>query len=493
MFVIQAASPRAVSAAACATSFAGGGQGGVLLSLSARLGPVDSSVHKVTTEFTPAQTWQDGSSSLETTVAFAKNDCTSANAYVSFSLVGKALTTTYYSGNHSGAFISGTDYKNLTSGVSVPTSSSTTHLSATYTTGSIATGSAQQLSVDLATDAGFADIYLKQGSGSEALLMSLKLPNNTSSFLTTNESSAYVSYSESTFSGETCSGITGSGQVAVRMLLDGTAGTLTAVPYPYATCANFDETSYNSGTKTATLRYNTTGKNANHVVAGLDSLKTASGDNVNVVTSLGAELSGESYYMSDPFIASNQSTQPVYFYVENYLDGKSTPKDIPYPIVGGVINFANTDLDLAAHDVSMDVSAANYSALAHNFGSLTTTGSFTLFAAQREGDDFVGVCPGATDINAVNTSCSDLYFLKNGETKNGATASLITVGTTKFWQVSGLTGTGVFSSTVGAIPGSPQTGTTQQSAKRGYIFIGSLATIAIFSKFRALRFGRRRR
>lgn len=490
--VIQTSLPKLVSAAACTNNFQGGGGGGSLLSLSTQLGSVDSSVEKITTEFTPAQTWQDGSSTVQTAFQFAKNDCTSAGASVRLSLVGKSLSIDYYEPGRTGSFVSGTDYKNLVSGATVSTATDAS-LYVNYAVGTVGTSTAQQLSVDLGTDAGFANIYLKQGSGSETLLMSIQLPTNTTSFLVTNGHTSGVSYAESSFSGETCTGITGAGEIAVRMLLDGTASALTATPWTSAVCGNFDETSYDSGTKTATLRYDTMDEDPNHVVSGLNSFKTASDEGVRVSTSLNAEESGGSYYMSDQFVSSNEATQPLYFYVQNYTEGKSTPVGNPYPVVGGTIDFSAGDLNLTSSGITMDVSAAKYATFAHNFGSVTATGSFTLFAPQKEGDTFVGVCPGASTIDAVNTTCTNLYFLKEGQTKNGVTASLVTVGATKFWQVSGLTGTGIFSSTIDAIPGSPKTGDMQRSARLEYIVFGSVVVVVFASITKWLRLSRKRR
>lgn len=481
--VVQMVSPTHSASAAACTATTGGGGGGSLLKLETTLSTVDSSVEKLTTEFTPAQAWQDSSSSLWTAVQFAKNDCTNSGATLSMNLTGKSLSLYYTDVGHSGTFVNGTDYKNVASGVNVASSSSTISLSATYTTATVAADTAQQLSVDLGTDAGFANVYLKQGSASEALLVSIKLPTNTTSFLVKNSVAARVSYSEATFQEESCTAITGSGEVVVRVLLDGTAAALSATPYTDAPCGNFDKTSYDSGTKTATLKYDTDGETPNHtIIKGDSGFKTNSDDYASFATSLDATVSGDRYYMADNFTTSNSATQPLYVYVDNSVEGRSTTKDVPFPVVGGVVDFSGGDLDLSTGNVSVDVSAANYAALAHNFGSLTNNGTFSLFAAQREADEYVGVCPGATAIDTVNTTCGDVYFLKDGETKNGTTASLITVGVTKFWQVSGLSGTGVFSSTIGSIPGSPQSGEAKNAQM---IYIAGAAILGGFAVFKA--------
>lgn len=75
----------------------------------------------------------------------------------------------------------------------------------------------------------------------------------------------------------------------------------------------------------------------------------------------------------------------------------------------------------------------------------------TLYVPFKDGDTAVGICPGAASLDAVSATCANFYFLKEGETKNGATASIETAADgAKYWKVSGLTGTGGFSTTLAA-------------------------------------------
>jgi hypothetical protein len=62
---------------------------------------------------------------------------------------------------------------------------------------------------------------------------------------------------------------------------------------------------------------------------------------------------------------------------------------------------------------------------------------FTLYVPKGEGDK-VWICPGASSLSSVSLSCSGGYFLTEGQTANGATATVEGI----YWKVSGLTGTG---------------------------------------------------
>ena len=489
--LIGSASPKGVHAAACGISgsgFYGHGvdSNGALLFPSAAAASVDSTVTKVGTEFTPTATLAS-TSDVGYSVSFATSGCANAQADLSIDLVhGNSLAVRFNSYTHSSSFVSTTDYKNLATGVTA--TSLTNHaMSLAYSTGALSANVAQLVSVDLATDAGWADIYLKQGTGTDTLLASLKLPTGAVAFYGAGSYSVFPFYYESSFIGSSCTTVTGSGEVKVRVLAAGTAIALTAAPDTSFPCGSFDITSYNSSTKTASLKYATSGITPSHrFTTGLENnvLKTVSGDFFRMATTLNVSSPDATLVPADAFASSTSASQQVYLFVENFQDGNSTPANIPYPVAAGTFDFSANDIAIDSSSVKLDVSATGYAALAHNLGSLTKDGSFSLFAPYRAGDQFVGVCPGATAIGDVNTTCSDLYFLKDGETKNGATATLITVGSTQFWRVDGVRGTGVFSSSIGIIPGSPDTGKFKQSAQAGYVVLGisALAIIGFKTK-----------
>ena len=69
---------------------------------------------------------------------------------------------------------------------------------------------------------------------------------------------------------------------------------------------------------------------------------------------------------------------------------------------------------------------------------------FTLYIPKGDGDK-AWICPGAASLNEVTLNCSGGYFISEGQTVNGATASVDGI----YWKVSGLTGTGGMSVVTG--------------------------------------------
>ena len=67
--------------------------------------------------------------------------------------------------------------------------------------------------------------------------------------------------------------------------------------------------------------------------------------------------------------------------------------------------------------------------------------SYILYVPKGEGDR-VWICPGASSLNEVTLHCSDGYFISEGQTVNGATASVVSKNNDIYWKIDGLTGTG---------------------------------------------------
>ena len=120
----------------------------------------------------------------------------------------------------------------------------------------------------------------------------------------------------------------------------------------------------------------------------------------------------------------------------------------------GVEDTLNSNIKVAEMDVNFNSSpdwTGVTGATDHNIAyfhsaspiSTITNGAstnYSLYIRKGEGDKVL-ICPGATSLSEVTLSCSGGYFLAEGETKNGATATVITNGV-KYWKVSGLTSTG---------------------------------------------------
>jgi hypothetical protein len=134
---------------------------------------------------------------------------------------------------------------------------------------------------------------------------------------------------------------------------------------------------------------------------------------------------------------------------------ENTPVDVSSTPVSGIQTveiqdsstsekIAELDIDFSANISLGNISAGNSATAAFFHSSvplstLTNGGStsYTLYVPKGDGDK-VWICPGASSLGGVTLSCSGGYFLSEGQTANGATASV--EGT--FWKITGLTGTG---------------------------------------------------
>ena len=135
------------------------------------------------------------------------------------------------------------------------------------------------------------------------------------------------------------------------------------------------------------------------------------------------------------------------------LSGTST--DVSTMPVSGLqsVDFINTATSDKIADLAIDftsnVSLANVSigvassaAFFHSAIPISTltngaSTSYTLYVPKGEGNK-VWICPGAATLNEVSLHCASGYYLSEGQTANGATASVEGA----YWKITGLTGTG---------------------------------------------------
>ena len=123
-------------------------------------------------------------------------------------------------------------------------------------------------------------------------------------------------------------------------------------------------------------------------------------------------------------------------------------------VVVGVEDTVNANIKVAELDVNFNTApdwtgvtgaTAENIAFFHSTQPISTitngaASSYTLYVRKGEGDKVL-ICPGATSLLEVTLNCSGGFYLSEGETKNGATATVITNGL-QYWKISGLTGTG---------------------------------------------------
>ena len=104
------------------------------------------------------------------------------------------------------------------------------------------------------------------------------------------------------------------------------------------------------------------------------------------------------------------------------------------------VNF-NTSPDWSGVSGATDENISYF----HSNNPITTitngaASSYTLYVRKGEGDKVL-ICPGATSLLEVSLTCPGGYYLSEGETKNGATASVV-MNEIAYWKISGLTSTG---------------------------------------------------
>lgn len=87
----------------------------------------------------------------------------------------------------------------------------------------------------------------------------------------------------------------------------------------------------------------------------------------------------------------------------------------------------------------------NYKAVSSGVAATQgVVGTHSLFVPKRAGDNAVYICPDATSLSQVTTSCSNIRTYKLGDSN----VEVVSIGGKDYWLVSGLTGTGGFSGTV---------------------------------------------
>jgi len=86
-------------------------------------------------------------------------------------------------------------------------------------------------------------------------------------------------------------------------------------------------------------------------------------------------------------------------------------------------------------------SATDFKSFIHDLATLSGASSFALYIPYKEGDEGVGICPGATSLTEVTTTCASLTY-KSAEDSG---VSIVNVDGAYYWRVEGVTGSGGFS------------------------------------------------
>lgn len=487
-FVVSIASlltiafPQIAHASPCSVTSGGGGGGGSGVAAVSSYGPIDSATVKTGFSLTPISALNSGATGFYGSAIFANTDCSNPSVNANFVLSPNGqLTLSIYDNNHSSSsYTQGSAFSNGAAGVtwSNPYNGDAQIV---YGANALATNTADIVSIDLSS-AGWASIYLKQGSGSDTLLGKMVLPSGVTKFLTLNGIGGSIYLDNTDPSWNSCSNISTTSEAQVQLLQDGVATTLTDTPN--YNCSTQDQSSFNSSTNTMDLKLVSASSVSN--VDATVTLGTPSETGAFLQTLSDFSVSGG--YFNDNLAPSYSATQNVAI-AETFttaVNGYTPPSNgqVELPIAEGVIDMSKGNINLSS--AVFGSSLANYSAVAHNLASATTNGQFTLLVPYRSGDKYVGVCPGAASLAAVSSSCPNIYYLSNGQSKNSSstssipngvtvTASIQTINGAQYWQVSGLTGTGAFSTNVApTVPGTPNTGFGLTSSPVGLSLLGTV-------------------
>lgn len=152
---------------------------------------------------------------------------------------------------------------------------------------------------------------------------------------------------------------------------------------------------------------------------------------------------------------------PAGFQVVKTSDSVDATNDV---VPRGEVTFITLsnqdDVPLAEIQVTLDSDSdwssvtAGYDALAgkafvHGITGLAgSADTFALYVPKLAGNNAVGICPSANSLAAVNASCAGIQYLILGQQNN---LSVVSSGGVEYWKITGLTGTGGFSTTVNGL------------------------------------------
>lgn len=247
------------------------------------------------------------------------------------------------------------------------------------------------------------------------------------------------------------------------VLFDSTASVLTLTK-DAGICANFDNSTYNATTKAATIKHlagNTPGITINHTI-DTGYVYSATEPQYSIIKSLELEKYANINYFKDYILPTANASQQIYVGA-SHPTGGSYGKDVPYLLADGVADLSKADINFKTLAITFGSDKSTFKAFAHNLNKATKDGSYTLYVPAKDGDNFVGICNGVSSLDAITNKCSGVYYLKDGQSKtikdtksipDGKTvaASKTSFNGVNYWKITGLTGTGGFSTSLASDP-----------------------------------------
>ncbi len=399
---------------------------------------------------------------------------TSSNEFgsVGFKLGRTELVIELNDPSHAGAY-TGSDFSNVHGTV---TSGGTDEIATLSLPLTPTIGSSYTVTFDLSNPSVIA-AKLIDGLNPEITLGEFVMPSSFSSLVSGSLYTTLVGYAE----GETsCSAITNTFSANLQIALDGSTIALAPDPESTSICGStMDNSSYDSGTKTATLDQLATSSPG---VAVPGTFQFFNDEKTLFLTSFDTHSGSEIF--KDIFSGSTSTTSSVYtVHVSDGSNGFTPGQSVP--ITKANYDFSS-DVDYVAGSVSFGSDKTGGKAFAHNLAPLTKDGKFDLYVPVVDGKTRVGVCPGASSLSEVSETCTNLYYLSEGESKTHSSHSIIPEGATvsasketilgvSYWKISGLTGSGALGATA---PGAPDTG-VMSIVRNSYILSGAPAIIVL--------------
>jgi hypothetical protein len=181
-----------------------------------------------------------------------------------------------------------------------------------------------------------------------------------------------------------------------------------------------------------------------------DLVVTVAGDGSLVGADANGRIYGSDYVA--PVVPNSFTGMPVD--VVSSTTGTPSSTHVTFSIgTSTLVQVAEATFDLSAGNIdasgfTFGTDANTHKAFTHGVAQAAVGGSFTLYVPFKDGDTAVGICPGASSLDAVSSTCANYYYLADGQSNNGATVSIVTVFGDKYWKVVGLTGTGGYSTTL---------------------------------------------
>lgn len=250
----------------------------------------------------------------------------------------------------------------------------------------------------------------------------------------------------------------------------------------YTVVPEFNSTTSSSSSSSTSISSSGTHTSAATSPGSSTNSSNGSANTISLPSNLGLTLwNGSNFGQNGQnFTSSNSTSTQV---------GIADKNNIPLALVN--VNLSSKQ-DWSSAKITYATDVNSHKAFVHG---LTTApgvvgGTFTLYVPFVNANQYVGICPGASSLGILGPNCPNLYYLTNGQTQtnkdNGhipkgiaVAAKIVTINKAKYWQISGLTGTGGFSSNSDTIASTSPTNTVTTAQTKARSNTGLYVAIAV--------------